>query len=314
MNAAVSNPDKPGKPEIPHLIDHLISQANSVILGKEREVRLAVATLLAGGHLLVTDRPGVGKTTLANTLAKLFGLSFKRIQFTSDLLPADITGVTIFDQEAGKFVFHPGPVFAQLVLADEINRATPKCQSALLEAMEERQVTVDRTTHPLPNPFFVIATRNTSEQNGTFALPESQLDRFTLGISLGYPDHEAERQMLSHADPRQKLAALRPVFDATTLRAAQRMVSLVNTAPALLDYLQAILHFSRQDTAFAAGYSPRAGMSLLTVARAWAMMHGRDHVLPEDLQGIIPHSVHHLEPREPGIDLSEHLLSRVAIP
>jgi MoxR-like ATPase len=311
LKAAASNP---GELEISPRISHLIKLANSVILGKEREVKLAVATLLSGGHLLITDRPGVGKTTLANTLARLFGLSFKRIQFTSDLLPADITGVSIFDPEAGAFTFHPGPVFAQLVLADEINRATPKCQSALLEAMEERQVTVDRTTHPLPLPFFVIATRNASEQSGTFALPESQLDRFTLGISLGYPDREAERQMLSHSDPRDRLVELKPVFDTGLLKAAQRAVAMTNAAPALLDYLQAILQFSRKDHAFASGYSPRAGMSLLTVARAWAFIEGRSHVLPEDLQAVIPHSIHHLEAREPGTDLSQHLLTRVAIP
>ncbi len=194
-------------------IDTLIGRANEIILGKDRVVRLAVATLLAGDHLLITDKPGVGKTTLANTLARLFGLVFKRIQFTSDLLPADITGVSIFDPEAGSFHFHPGPIFAQLVLADEINRATPKCQSALLEAMEERQVTVDRKTHPLPDPFFVIATRNSTEQSGTFALPESQLDRFTLEIALGYPDQQAERMMLSNADPLSRLKTLQPVFN-----------------------------------------------------------------------------------------------------
>ena len=249
--------------ELKQQLQNLLNQANAVILGKEQPVRLAVATLLAGGHLLITDRPGVGKTTLANLLARLFGLEFRRIQFTSDLLPADITGVSIFDQGKGAFVFHPGPIFAQLVLADEINRATPRCQSALLEAMEERQVTIDRESRRLPRPFFVIATRNPTEQSGTFALPESQLDRFMLGITIGYPDQAAEREMLDNLDPRQKLNSVEPVFDATSLLAAQLEVEQVKVAPAMLDYLQRVLAFSRQDGAFASGYSPRAGMSLL---------------------------------------------------
>lgn len=295
-------------------IDTLIQRANEIILGKDREVRLAVATLLSGGHLLITDKPGVGKTTLANVLARLFGLAFKRIQFTSDLLPADITGVSIFDPEAGSFSFHPGPIFTQLVLADEINRATPKCQSALLEAMEERQVTVDRKTHPLPDPFFVIATRNSTEQSGTFALPESQLDRFTLEISLGYPNREAERRMLSHVDPRSQLRQLTPVLDPEQLRHTRDRTGAVTASPALLDYLQAILEFSRNDPAFAAGYSPRAAMSLLSVARSWALIHGRNHVLPEDLQAIVPCTRHHLAPREPGVDLGQRILEHVPVP
>lgn len=292
----------------------LLKRANSVILGKDRPIRLAVATLLAGGHLLITDRPGVGKTTLANLLARLFGLDFKRIQFTSDLLPADITGVTIFDQEKHAFVFHPGPIFAQLVLADEINRATPKCQSALLEAMEERQVTIDRDSRRLPTPFFVIATRNPSEQSGTFALPESQLDRFMLGVSIGYPDEAAERKMLNSADPRRKLSGIEPVFDGVSLLAAQLEVENVRAAPAMLDYLQQVLAFSRHDSNFASGYSPRAGMSLLRASKAWALLHGRSHVIPEDLQAVIPASVHHLTTREPGIDSGALIIDSVAIP
>jgi MoxR-like ATPase len=274
-------------------------------------IRLAVSTLLANGHLLITDKPGVGKTTLANVLATLFGLDFKRIQFTSDLLPADITGVTIFDQANSVFTFHPGPIFTQLVLADEINRATPKCQSALLEAMEERQVTIDRQTHTLPKPFFVIATRNPGEQSGTFALPESQLDRFMLGISLGYPDRAAEREMLQHPDPRKKLGELRAVFDAPMLNAAQSQAQQITASPALLDYLQNILDYSRTNSAFYSGYSPRAGMSLLSAARGWALVHGRDHLLPEDIQAIVPFTGHHLVARDPGTDLCQQLLEHV---
>ena len=293
---------------------HLLAQAGTVILGKDHAIRLAVATMLASGHLLITDRPGVGKTTLANLLASLFGLDFKRVQFTSDLLPADITGVTIFDQKRGGFVFHPGPLFAQLVLADEINRATPKCQSALLEAMEERQVTIDRNSRKLPTPFFVIATRNPTEQSGTFALPESQLDRFMLGISMGYPDRDAERQMLSSADPRGRLSGIDAVFDGTTLLAAQLETENVIVAPAMLDYVQGVLEFSRRDQAFVSGYSPRAGISLLRASKAWALLDGRNHVVPEDLQAILPASVHHLSAREPGTNLGTHILNSVAIP
>ncbi len=300
--------------QIQAAIDELLVQANRVILGKDRVIRLAVSTLLANGHLLITDKPGVGKTTLATVLAYSFGLDFKRIQFTSDLLPADITGVTIFDQPSNAFTFHPGPVFAQLVLADEINRATPKCQSSLLEAMEERQVTVDRTSHKLPSPFFVIATRNPGEQTGTFSLPESQLDRFMLGINVGYPNQEAERKMLENPDPRQMLKSLKPVFEPETLRIAQAEVSQVKASNALLDYLQAIVAFSRNDNTFVSGYSPRAAMYLLAASKAWALIHSRDHVVPEDLQAIIPSTVHHLASRESGTDLAQHILQHVAIP
>ena len=293
-------------------INTLIDRASQIILGKDREIRLAVSTLLANGHLLITDKPGVGKTTLANVLATLFGLEFKRIQFNSDLLPADITGVTIFDQANSVFTFHPGPIFTQLVLADEINRATPKCQSALLEAMEERQVTIDRQTHLLPKPFFVIATRNPGEQSGTFSLPESQLDRFMLGISLGYPDRNAEREMLKNPDPRSRLGELKAVFDAPMLHTAQTETQQVTASSGLLDYLQNLLDYSRTSSAFYSGYSPRAGMSLLAAARGWALVQGRDHVLPEDIQAILPYTGHHLVAREPGTDLSQQLLEHVA--
>lgn len=297
-----------------HRLAILIDQANQIILGKPDVIKLAVATLLANGHLLITDRPGVGKTTLANVMAQLFGLNFKRIQFTSDLLPADITGVTIFDQEQRQFTFHQGPLFTQLVLADEINRATPKCQSALLEGMEERQVTIDRESHKLPSPFFVIATRNPDEQSGTFSLPDSQLDRFMLGISLGYPGRAAEREMLLNPDPRKKLGSLEPILDANTLIQLQATASSITTSGPLLDYLQNLLAFSRQDSAFQSGYSPRAGMSLLAAARAWALLEGRDHVLPEDIQMILPHTQHHLSAKEQGTDLSQLLLTHVPIP
>ncbi len=291
-----------------------MEKANQIILGKPEATKLSIATLLANGHLLITDKPGVGKTTLANVIARLFGLDFKRVQFTSDLLPADITGVTIFDQEAQQFTFHAGPLFAQLVLADEINRATPKCQSALLEGMEERQVTVDRQTRPLPKPFFVIATRNPDEQSGTFSLPDSQLDRFMLGISLGYPDRQAEREMLINPDPRTRLEDLQPVLNADTLALLQTQVQKVTASTALLDYLQNLLAFSRQDNAFQSGYSPRAGMSLLAASRSWALLSGRDYVLPEDLQAVIPHTSHHLSAREPGTDITQFLLDHVSIP
>ncbi len=297
-----------------HKLEILIDQANQIILGKPDAIKLAVATLLANGHLLITDKPGVGKTTLANVIAQLFGLNFKRIQFTSDLLPADITGVTIFDQEQHQFSFHQGPLFTQLVLADEINRATPKCQSALLEGMEERQVTVDRQSHKLPSPFFVIATRNPDEQSGTFMLPDSQLDRFMLGISLGYPDRAAEREMLLNPDPRNKLESLDPILDPDLLVQLQGAASEVTTSGPLLDYLQNLLAFSRQDPAFQSGYSPRAGMSLLAVARAWAFLERRDHVLPEDIQTILPYTRHHLSAKDQGTDLSQLLLTHVAVP
>ncbi len=300
--------------ELQHKLDLLIEKANQIILGKPEATKLSIATLLANGHLLITDKPGVGKTTLANVIARLFGLDFKRVQFTSDLLPADITGVTIFDQESQQFTFHAGPIFAQLVLADEINRATPKCQSALLEGMEERQVTVDRQTRPLPSPFFVIATRNPDEQSGTFSLPDSQLDRFMLGISLGYPGRDAEREMLLNPDPRTKLGDLQPVLDVNSLALLQHQVRQVTASSALLDYLQSLLAFSRQDSAFQSGYSPRAGMSLLAAARAWALLSDRDHVLPEDLQAVIPQTGHHLSAREPGTDITQFLLDHVRIP
>lgn len=272
----------------PHLPATLIAAASQVILGKERQIRLALACLIARGHLLIEDLPGVGKTTLAHTLAQLLGLQFARIQFTSDLLPADITGVSIFDRERSEFRFLPGPIFAQLVLADEINRATPKTQSALLEAMEEHQVTADGETRALPEPFFVVATQNPAHQIGTFALPESQLDRFLMRIAIGYPDAAAERALLAAGDARQRLSTLDPVVPSSRLPALQAEAAALHVAPALIDYVQALTAATRADPAFAHGLSPRAALALLAAARAWAWLDGRDSVLPEDVQAVFP--------------------------
>ena len=268
-------------------IQQLLDSANQVILGKPRQVRLALCCLLARGHLLIEDIPGVGKTTLAHTLAKLLGLNYQRIQFTSDILPADIIGSCVFDAKNHEFQFHPGPLFKQMVLADEINRATPKAQSALLEAMEERQVTVEGNTYPLPQPFFVIATQNPSHQIGTFPLPESQLDRFLMRIELGYPDHQAERQLLT-GQSRHSLCESLPVqLPPEHLQKIQQAVNQVYVSAALLDYCQAIIKFTRDSPDYHCGLSPRAGLALLTAAKAWAFMDRRDAVIPEDLQAVL---------------------------
>ncbi len=268
-------------------IDQLLDAANQVILGKPRQVRLSVCCLLARGHLLIEDIPGVGKTTLAHTLAKLLGLHYQRIQFTSDILPADIIGASVFDAKNHEFKFHPGPVFNQMILADEINRATPKAQSALLEAMEEHQVTVEGKTYPLPQPFFVIATQNPSHQIGTFPLPESQLDRFLMRIELGYPDHQAERQLLT-GQSRHSLCESLPVqLPPEQLQQIQQAVAQVHTSSALLDYCQAIINFTRESSEYHCGLSPRAGLALLAAAKAWAFMDQRDAVIPEDLQAVL---------------------------
>ena len=278
---------------MPNALDPVMRQASRIILGKDRQIRLAVACLLARGHLLIEDFPGVGKTTLAHVLATSLGLEYQRIQFTSDLLPADILGMSVFDRAAGTFHFHPGPIFAQLILADEINRATPKSQSALLEAMEEHQVSLEGETRRLPEPFFVIATQNPSEQIGTFPLPESQLDRFLMRIELGYPDAAAERELLSGRDRRSLLADLRPVLAPDELVRLQREVESLHVSPALLDYVQELLALSRQSDRFQAGLSPRAGLGWLRAARAWARLADRDHVLPEDVQAVLPAVVGH---------------------
>jgi MoxR-like ATPase len=268
-------------------IQQILGSANQVILGKPRQVRLALCCLLAHGHLLIEDIPGVGKTTLAYTLAKLLGLDYQRIQFTSDILPADIIGASVFDTKNHDFKFHPGPIFNQMLLVDEINRATPKAQSALLEAMEEHQVTVEGKTYPLPEPFFVIATQNPSHQIGTFPLPESQLDRFLMRIELGYPDQQAERQLLA-GQYRRKLRESLPVqLPPEQLQRIQQAVSQVYVSAALLDYCQAIIRFTRESTEYHCGLSPRAGLALLTAAKAWAFMEQRDAVIPEDLQAVL---------------------------
>jgi MoxR-like ATPase len=272
-------------------------QVSQIVVGKDLQIRQSLVCLLAGGHLLIEDVPGVGKTTLAHALAVSLGLKFNRLQFTSDLLPADVVGISIFDREKNGFAFHPGPIFTQLLLADEINRATPKTQSALLEAMEERQVTADGVTRDLPVPFFVIATQNPAHQIGTFQLPESQLDRFLMCLSLGYPDAAAERELLMGDDRRTMLKAMRMAMQPAELATAQAALRQVHTSPSLIDYVQALAQASRQNGLFAEGMSPRAAIALLQASRAWAALEGRNHVIPEDVQAVlIPVTAHRLRP------------------
>jgi MoxR-like ATPase len=296
----------------------VLTAASGIILGKERPLRLALACLLARGHLLIEDLPGVGKTTLAHTLARLLGLDFQRIQFTSDMLPADILGISVFDREKDKFRFHPGPIFTQVVLADEINRATPKAQSALLEAMEERQVTVDGATRPLPQPFFVIATQNPAYQVGTFPLPESQLDRFLMRIELGYPDRAAERALLEGRDRRALLAETQPLLTPALLLAEQARAAALHVAPALYDYVQALAAHTRTAAEWKAGLSPRAGLGLVAAARAWALLADRDHVLPEDVQAVLPAVAAHRLPlageQRSADELARALIEAVPLP
>jgi len=299
-------------------LERVVEAAGAIILGKEHPVRLSLACLLARGHLLIEDLPGVGKTTLAHVLARSLGLQFQRIQFTSDMLPADIVGVSIYEREAGAFKFHPGPIFAQVILADEVNRATPKTQSALLEAMEEHQVTAEGETRRLPEPFFVIATQNPSEQVGTFPLPESQLDRFTMRIELGYPDRGAERALLAGADRRNLLATLEPSMTPGELLELQASVQKVHLAPALLDYVQAIVEHTRRSPDYVTGLSPRAALAIVHSARAWALLEGRDNVIPEDVQAILPGvAAHRLRPAHDAtrrVDVGAQLLQAVPIP
>ena len=295
-------------------LDALIAQVSEVILGKDVAIRQCVTCLLAGGHLLIEDLPGVGKTTLAHALAVSLGLRFSRVQFTSDLLPTDIVGVSVYERRddgaastgtsagpMGRFVFHPGPIFSEILLADEVNRATPKTQSALLEAMEERQVSSDGATRALPEPFFVIATQNPFHQIGTFPLPESQLDRFLMCIALGYPDARAERALLEGEDRRVLMKRLARILDPAQLLALQARVRNVHASSALLDYVQALVAATRHAATFAEGLSPRGALSLLQAARAWALLAQRDHVLPEDVQAVwVPVVNHRLRPLAPS--------------
>jgi MoxR-like ATPase len=271
----------------------LLNQLNTVIVGKPAQVQDCVACLLAGGHLLIEDVPGVGKTTLAHALARTFGLQFSRVQFTADLMPSDLTGVSIYERGKEAFVFHPGPLFAQILLADEINRASPKTQSALLEAMEEKQVTVEGATRPLPSPFFVIATQNPLDQLGTFALPESQLDRFLMRISLGYPDRAAERQLLAGQDRRDLVEHLPSLLQPAELQQLQQQVLQVHAADALLDYVQDLVAATRSGRWFVQGLSPRAGIAVVRAAKAQALLSGRDYVAPDDVQAILAQTVAH---------------------
>ncbi len=272
-------------------LQRILEATGHVILGKKNQLRLALACILARGHLLIEDLPGMGKSTLAHTLARVLGLEFRRVQCTSDLLPADILGVSVYDRNTATFKFHPGPVFTNVLLADELNRATPKTQSALLEAMEERQVTLDGETRPLPQPFFVIATQNPAHHVGAYPLPESQLDRFLMKIALGYPDARSERELLRNSGGRN--AEARSCIDAATLVALQDAVGSVHVSDALLDYLQALLDYTRNAPCYQAGLSPRAGLALRQCAQAWALIAGRDYALPEDVQAVLPGVVGH---------------------
>ena len=315
--AHIDQDSTPGSTD--HLVDKLLARINKIIVGRTHPIRLALACLLAKGHLLIEDVPGVGKTTLAHALATALGLDFMRIQFTSDLLPADVIGVSIYDTQKGVFKFHPGPVFSQLVLADEINRATPKAQSALLEAMEERQVTAEGRTHALPKPFFVIATQNPNQQIGTFPLPESQLDRFLMRIEIGFPDVAAERVLLKGQDRRELLSKLEPMLDTSVLLNLQQQCQQVRCSDALIDYVQALLNTSRNSAWLRYGLSPRAGIALTNAAKAWAYMARRNIVLPEDIQAVAPSVFHHrLQGQDPHNsrphELVEKLVQSVPIP
>ena len=300
------------------ITQRILAAAGQIILGKDRQIRLALACILARGHLLIEDLPGMGKTTLSHVLAQVLGLEFRRIQFTSDLLPADILGVSVYDRDTAMFKFHPGPVFTNVLLADEVNRATPKTQSALLEVMEERQATIEGETRLLPEPFFVIATQNPANHIGTFPLPESQLDRFLMRIELGYPDTRSERNLLMSRGGREHFGELQPVIHASELSALQEAVQTVHVSEPLLDYLQALLEHTRTSPHYINGLSPRAGLALKHCAQAWALMDGRDFALPEDIQAVMPGVIaHRLRPisgLEHSRDIMQKLLLSVAVP
>jgi MoxR-like ATPase len=289
----------------------ILKALNQVILGKQSQVKLALTCLLARGHLLIEDLPGMGKTTLAHALANVFGMAFNRVQFTSDLLPADVLGVSVYDRNTASFKFHRGPIFSNILLADEINRATPKTQSALLEAMEEYQVSVDGNTLPLPSPFFVIATQNPHHNIGTFPLPESQLDRFLMRISLGYPDHDAERTLLKNIGGRNIDNQIESACDAATLLKLQQAATSIHVSDAVLDYLQALIQFSR--TKLETGLSPRAGLGLKHCAQAWALCENRDYVIPEDIQAVFPSVASHRLFKDEKTNIASEILQNVAI-
>jgi MoxR-like ATPase len=298
-------------------ISAVIGQISRVIVAKEQQVKLAIACLLTGGHVLIEDIPGVGKTTLSHALALSFGLDYKRIQFTSDLLPSDILGVSVFDQTRQAFGFHPGAIFTQVLLADEINRASAKTQSALLEAMEERQVTVDGQRHPLPSPFLLIATQNPQEHHGANPLPESQLDRFAVRVVLGYPPADVERRLLKGENGRDRLNDVLPLIDAAALARLRAQAGEVFVSDALLDYLEAIVQHTRGAGRYVHGLSPRAALTLLAITRAWALIHGADFATPQDMQEVLPNvAVHRLRPRQYGMSIAEieEDLLTIAIP
>jgi MoxR-like ATPase len=299
------------------VLDPVFAQLNKIVLDKDKQIKMALTCLLAGGHLLIEDLPGLGKTVLAHALGCTLGLQYQRVQFTSDLLPGDIIGCSIYDRNKNEFVFTDGPIFTQLLLADEINRATPKAQSALLEAMEERQVSIDGKPRELPKPFFVIATQNPSEQIGTFPLPESQLDRFLMCISMGYPKREAELELFRGTDRRRLLEGLNPIIEPATLVALQQQVEQIKLSDAVLDYLHRILEFTRHSEMFKNGLSTRAGLGLLRAAQAWAFLHGEDKLLPGDIQAVLPAVAgHRLVPiagRMSAARIGEEIISKVTV-
>jgi MoxR-like ATPase len=311
-NRMKTDHERPGEAIAP-----VLAQLNAVVLGKEEQIKMALTCLLARGHLLIEDLPGLGKTVLAHALGTTLGLEYRRVQFTSDLLPGDIIGSSIYDRNKGEFHFTEGPVFTQLLLADEINRATPKCQSALLEAMEERQVSVDGETRRLPEPFFIIATQNPMEQLGTFPLPESQLDRFLLRIAMGYPGRSAELDLLRGEDRRRMLEGLEPILTPSQLLDLQQRVEEVKVSDAVLEYLYRILEFTRNPEMFQVGLSTRAGLCLLRAAQAWALLHDEDKLLPGDIQKVLPAAVgHRLLPvtgRMSSARIGEEIISKVDV-
>lgn len=296
-----------------------VDEVGKALLGKDHQIRLALCCLFSGGHLLIEDLPGMGKTTLSCALAKALGLAYNRIQFTSDLLPADILGISIFDQASGQFSFHPGPIFSQLVLADEINRTTPKTQSALLEAMEEGQVTIEGKTRALPEPFFVIATQNPSTLAGTYPLPESQLDRFLMRLRLGYPDQRAERELLEMNTERDKVEAIEQCLSLEDIAEFRRQSSEIKASGSLLDYVQRLINFTRGKDEFHFGLSPRGSLAIMRASKTWALMCGRNHVVPEDVQAILPAVVEHRlrattdDDGHTGASLVQRLLNEVDV-